>query len=263
MNSSQRKRYRDRDRYLQMTPYQREAYLQRNREYKRMRRECSASCSNTQPTPQQKTTRANKNICMTGKEVVASSNYEKHDSVFTQLGPSSKGKQVADVGGSGTSRPKAGTRFTISPSGIYLSSISSAIWRIYRDARFISPPEAIWRIYSFNLSEMSPPVLQLQVQFLPRIPLYPSEDDILPFKFKRKQFPIRLSFAMTINKAHGQTIPNVGIYLPEPVFSHGQLYVALSRGISRQTTRVLAKPNKDIDPSGKSTKNIVYRDVLV
>ena len=78
----------------------------------------------------------------------------------------------------------------------------------------------------------------------------------------RKQFPIRLSFAMTINKAQGQTIPNVGIYLPEPVFSHGQLYVALSRGVSRQTTRISAKPNNDIDPTGKSTKNIVYRDVL-
>jgi hypothetical protein len=98
--------------------------------------------------------------------------------------------------------------------------------------------------------------------FIPRIPLSPSEDISLPFKFKRKHFPIRLSFAMTINKAQGQTIPNVGIYLPEPVFSHGQLYVALSRGVSRQTTRILAKPNKDIDPTGKSTKNIVYRDVL-
>jgi ATP-dependent DNA helicase PIF1 len=98
--------------------------------------------------------------------------------------------------------------------------------------------------------------------FIPRIPLSPSEDISLPFKFKRKQFPIRLSFAMTINKAQGQTIPTVGIYLPEPVFSHGQLYVALSRGVSRQTTRILAKPNIDIDPTGKSTKNIVYSDVL-
>jgi ATP-dependent DNA helicase PIF1 len=67
---------------------------------------------------------------------------------------------------------------------------------------------------------------------------------------------------MTINKAQGQTIPNVGIYFPEPVFSHGQLYVALSRGVSRQTTRILSKQNKELDSTGKSTKNIVWKDVL-
>ena len=37
--------------------------------------------------------------------------------------------------------------------------------------------------------------------FLPRIPMSPSDDISLPFKMRRKQFPIRLSFAMTINKA--------------------------------------------------------------
>jgi ATP-dependent DNA helicase PIF1 len=57
--------------------------------------------------------------------------------------------------------------------------------------------------------------------FIPRILLSLSKDLSLPFKFKRKQFPMRLSFAMTINKAQGQTMPTVGVYLPEPMFSHG------------------------------------------
>ncbi|KAG2872728.1 hypothetical protein PC116_g27840 [Phytophthora cactorum] len=38
---------------------------------------------------------------------------------------------------------------------------------------------------------------------------------------------------MTINKAQGQTAQNLGLYLSTPCFSHGQLYVALSRVTSR------------------------------
>jgi ATP-dependent DNA helicase PIF1 len=57
--------------------------------------------------------------------------------------------------------------------------------------------------------------------FLPRIPLCPSDDEMFPFQFKRKQFPVRLSFAMTVNNSQGQTIPNVGVYLPVSVSSHG------------------------------------------
>jgi hypothetical protein len=34
---------------------------------------------------------------------------------------------------------------------------------------------------------------------------------------------------MTINKVQGQTMKTVGIYLLEHVFTHGQLYVALSQ----------------------------------
>jgi hypothetical protein len=95
--------------------------------------------------------------------------------------------------------------------------------------------------------------------FIPRILISSSEDLIFQFKFKRKQFLIRLSFATTINKAHGQTIPNVGIYLPDPVFLHEQLCVVLSRCVSHESTWVLAKRNMNIDPTGKSTKNrILY-----
>ncbi|TVT99395.1 hypothetical protein EJB05_55213, partial [Eragrostis curvula] len=101
-----------------------------------------------------------------------------------------------------------------------------------------------------------------EIVLLPRIPLSPLEDMWIPCKFKRKQFPIKPCFAMTINNAQGQKISNVGIYLPEPVFSHGRLYVALSRGVSRQTTWILPKPNKERYTKGKNTKRIMHRDVL-
>ena len=98
--------------------------------------------------------------------------------------------------------------------------------------------------------------------FLLRIQLSPPENEGYPFKFIRKQFPIRLCFAMTINKAQGQTIHNVGLYLPQHVFSHGQLYVALSRGISMSTTKVLVLIEQPKCQKGTYTKNIVYKEVL-
>ncbi len=50
----------------------------------------------------------------------------------------------------------------------------------------------------------------------------------LPISFSRCQFPVRLAFAMTINKSQGQSVTYVGLDLRTPIFSHGQLYVALS-----------------------------------
>ena len=61
-----------------------------------------------------------------------------------------------------------------------------------------------------------------------RMNMNPS-DSKLPFKMNRRQFPVLVSFAMTLNKSQGQSITNVEIYLSNPVFSHGQLYVAMSR----------------------------------
>ena len=75
----------------------------------------------------------------------------------------------------------------------------------------------------------------------------------LPFRLRRRQHPIRLSFCMTINKSQGQSFERVGIDLREPIFSHGQLYVALSRARSR-TGIFIAAPNNQM-------QNIVYEEV--
>ena len=95
--------------------------------------------------------------------------------------------------------------------------------------------------------------------FLPRITLTPS-DSGLPFQLQRRQFPVRPAFAMTINKCQGQTLEYVGIDLTQPIFTHGQLYVALSRVRSFDSVSIL--PDLQcIDCY--YTDNVVYKDVLL
>jgi hypothetical protein len=89
--------------------------------------------------------------------------------------------------------------------------------------------------------------------FIPRIDCYYSHRTV-PFRLRRRQFPVRLSFCMTINKSQGQSFTRVGIALNEPIFSHGQLYVALSRARSRGGISIFAPRN--------CMRNIVYSEVL-
>lgn len=97
---------------------------------------------------------------------------------------------------------------------------------------------------------------------LHRIPLQPLTGEQYTVPFKRFQFPIRLCFAMTINKAQGQTLDYVGIYLKEPVFSHGQLYVALSRAKSINSIKVFITGSTYGSSNNITTKNIVYKEIL-
>ena len=104
--------------------------------------------------------------------------------------------------------------------------------------------------------------------YIPRMTLAPKNPD-LPFVLRRRQFPLKLAWVMTINKAQGQTLFKAGIYLPDPVFSHGQLYVALSRtgAASRVKVFVETRPGQghfaDIDdvPTGTYTVNVVWPEV--
>ena len=92
--------------------------------------------------------------------------------------------------------------------------------------------------------------------FIPRIWLT-TKDATLPFEMKRKQFPVKLAYSMTANKAQGQTLEKVGIYIAKEFFSHVQLYVAISRVGDENCVKILFKEENKFH-----VKNVLYREVL-
>ncbi|XP_071728100.1 ATP-dependent DNA helicase PIF1-like [Rutidosis leptorrhynchoides] len=94
---------------------------------------------------------------------------------------------------------------------------------------------------------------------IPRMKLSPS-DNTLPFKITRKQFSVSMCFAMAINKSQGQSLSQVDLYLPRPVFTHGQLYVAISRVKNKNGLKILIC-DKEMNVANTTT-NVVYKEVL-
>ncbi len=92
--------------------------------------------------------------------------------------------------------------------------------------------------------------------FIPHIIMSPSRID-WPFVLCRRQFCVRVAFAMIINKSQCRTLNNIGIYSSSLIFYHGQLYVAISWVTSSANIKIFSSQGL----SGYM-QNVVYREVL-
>ena len=94
---------------------------------------------------------------------------------------------------------------------------------------------------------------------IPRITLRPKDREFA-FEWSRRQFPVRVCFAMTINKSQGQTLQNVGVWLNDSCFAHGQIYVAVSRVGSPSKLKFAIRKV----PGNKThtTRNVVLTEVF-
>lgn len=92
---------------------------------------------------------------------------------------------------------------------------------------------------------------------IPRILFFTQEGE-LNYILRRKQFPVKPCFAMTINKSQGQTFEIVGVDFRHECFSHGQFYVSVTRTSSVKDFVVML-PGEE----GESqTSNVVWPEVL-
>lgn len=96
-------------------------------------------------------------------------------------------------------------------------------------------------------------------EYIPHIKFIHKAPDIL-FTSIRQQFQVKVCYVMTINKSQDRSLKKIGVYLPQSVFTHGQLYVALSQATSPDSIKVLIHPNAN--SRHNKTKNGVFKDFL-
>ncbi|RPA80100.1 hypothetical protein BJ508DRAFT_377315 [Ascobolus immersus RN42] len=92
---------------------------------------------------------------------------------------------------------------------------------------------------------------------IPRI-LFEFNPGYVPWTIERRQFPLRLAYAVTYNSCQGLTLDRVVIDIRVDPFAHGQLYTALTRVRNRSHCRVLFGEKEKA-----TVKNIVYKSLLL
>ena len=163
----------------------------------------------------------------------------------------------------------------LTPSGMPVHKMNLKIGSIVMLLRNINTKRGLCNGTRLIVKDLKPNLIIAEVLtgtaeketvFIPRIDLAPCNTE-LPFVLRRRQFPITLAFAMTINKSQGQTLEKVGICLPEPVFSHEQLYVAFSRVRRACDVKIKILEGKEqgklvTGSDAVFTKNVVYKEIF-
>jgi hypothetical protein len=68
-----------------------------------------------------------------------------------------------------------------------------------------------------------------------------------------------LCYAVTFNGCQGLTVSSLGLDLRRPVFSHGQLYSAMTRVPNARDVLILKEEGDD----STLTPNVVWRELLL
>jgi ATP-dependent DNA helicase PIF1 len=135
--------------------------------------------------------------------------------------------------------------------------------------RNLAPERGLCNGTRMMLRHMTDRILEVQIMggkhdgdfaLIPKIKLFPQDSNSASpiIDFFRVQFPVQLALAISINKSQGQSVNVVGVDLSKPVFTHGQLYVALSRATSGRRVTVLLP-----EEQGYRAHNVIYPDVLL
>jgi len=66
---------------------------------------------------------------------------------------------------------------------------------------------------------------------------------------------------MTTNKSQGQALSKVGLYIPDPVFTHGQLYIVVSKVKKKKKWLKMLILDEDGDVTSITT-NVVYKEIF-
>ncbi len=86
--------------------------------------------------------------------------------------------------------------------------------------------------------------------------------DVDSLCLERQQFPVRLAFSITTNKAQGQALIKVGFYIDSPLFAQGRLYNALSRVSDLNSLKILIKKETVNSKTRFFFNYVVYSEVF-